>query len=144
MPRKPRAIAKTAAPKPGTEFATFIADLLAPLGAVQHGRFFSGYGFRLDGIQFAMILRDTLYLRSDDSLAAELAALGSKPFAYGSSRRMVTVASYYAVPEDRLDDADAVLGWARRAVAAAQGKPLRKKKAVKKNVAEKTATKRSK
>jgi DNA transformation protein and related proteins len=113
----------------GAEFAGFVADLLAPLGDVQHGRFFSGYGFRLDGVQFAMIIRDTLYLRSDDALAAELAALGSKPFAYGTSKRMVTVASYYAVPEDRLDDADQVLGWARRAVIAAQMKPLTKKRA---------------
>jgi len=113
------------------EFAGFVADLLAPLGTLQYGRFFSGYGFRLGGVQFAMIIRDTLYLRSDDALAAELAGLGAKPFAYGTSKRMVTVASYYAVPEDRLDDADQVLAWARRAVQAAQMKPLTKKRTAK-------------
>ena len=126
MSRK-AAAAPPEARSPGAEFANFVADLFAPLGAVQHGRFFSGYGFRLDGAQFAMILRDTLYLRSDDELAAELAALGSKPFAYGTSKRMVSVTSYYSVPEDRLDDADQVLDWARRAARAAVLKPLKKK-----------------
>ncbi len=88
---------------------------------------FSGHGFKLDGIQFAMILRDTLYLRVDEALAAELKAKGSKPFKYTTKVRSVTVASYYAVPEEYLDDADTVLEWARRAVATSKAKPLKKK-----------------
>jgi len=111
-----------------SEFATFVADIFAPLGPVQFGRFFSGHGFKLDGVQFAMIIRDTLYLRVDDALAAELAKLGSKPFKYSTSKRAVTVASYYSVPEDRLDEADIVLDWARRSVIAAKAKPKNIKK----------------
>ena len=113
---------------PEDEFATTVVDMLAPLGPVQMARMFSGRGFKLDGVQFAMVLRGELYLRVDDDLAAELSALGAKPFAYKTRLRTVTVASYYTVPEDRLDDTDIVLEWARRAVAAASRLPLAAKR----------------
>ncbi|HUA77964.1 MAG TPA: TfoX/Sxy family protein [Acetobacteraceae bacterium] len=113
--------------RPGDEFAAFVAEMFASLGAVQVGRLFSGHGFKLDGVQFAMILRGVLYLRADAELAAELSALGAEPFAYRTKLRTVTVGSYYAVPEDRLDEAETVLEWARRAVAAARANAARTK-----------------
>jgi len=113
---------------PNDEFAAFVADLFAPLGPVVSGRFFSGHGFKLDGAQFAMIIRGTLYLKVDDALAAELAALGAKPFKYSKKGGSTIVTSYYAVPEDRLDDADTVADWARRSVAAAKQKQRKKKR----------------
>jgi DNA transformation protein and related proteins len=121
MPAKPRE-------RPGDEFAAYVAEMLAPLGAVQSARLFSGHGFKLGGVQFAMIIRGALYLRADAALAEELAALGAKPFAYTTKLRTVTVASYYAVPEDRLDDSETLLAWARRAVAAARAKSSRRRK----------------
>jgi DNA transformation protein and related proteins len=108
------------AERPGDEFAAYVAEMLAPLGAVRAARLFSGHGFKLEGVQFAMIIRAVLYLRVDASLAEELSALGARPFVYRTKQRTVTVGSYYAVPEDRLDEAETVLGWARRAVTAAR------------------------
>lgn len=114
--------------RPGDEFAAYVADLLAPLGPVQAGRLFSGHGFKLDGVQFAMILRGTLYLRVDDALAEELSALGSQPFSYQTERHSMTIRSYYAVPPDRMDEADQLLAWARRALQAARVNPKRRRK----------------
>ncbi|HUC16922.1 MAG TPA: TfoX/Sxy family protein [Acetobacteraceae bacterium] len=111
--REPRA-------RPGDEFASYVAEMLAPLGAVRAARLFSGHGFKIDGVQFAMIIHGVLYLRVDASLADELSALGARPFSYRTTQRTVTVGSYYAVPEDRIDEAEIVLGWARRAVMAAR------------------------
>jgi DNA transformation protein and related proteins len=111
--------------RPGGEFATYVAELLAPLGAVRSARLFSGHGFKLDGIQFAMIIRGVLYLRVDAGLAEELSALGAEPFTYRTKQRAVTVGSYYAVPEDRLDEAEILLGWARRSVTAARANAKR-------------------
>lgn len=128
MRRQPRDPTLARLRRPGDEFATHIADMLAPLGPVQAGRLFSGHGFKLDGQQFAMILRGTLYLRVDDALAQELSALGSQPFSYETARHSMTVRSYYAVPPDRLDEPDQLLAWARRAIQAAQAKPTRRKK----------------
>jgi DNA transformation protein len=115
-------------PKHSRHFADFVFDLLAPLGPVQMSRLFSGHGFKLDGVNFAMLLRSTLFLRVDEALAADMDKAGAKPFRYSTSQRSVTVASYRGVPEDRLDDADTVLEWARRAVVAAKAAPKRKKK----------------
>jgi len=115
-------------PKHSQDFADFIADLLAPLGPVQMGRLFSGHGFKLDGVNFAMLLRSTLFLRVDESLAADMDKAGAKPFRYSTAKRSVTVASYRGVPEDRLDDPDTVVDWARRAVMAAKAAPKKKKR----------------
>ena len=115
-------------PKHGQEFADFIADILAPLGPVQKSRLFSGHGFKLDGVNFAMLLRSRLFLRADDALAADMAKVGSTPFRYSTSVRKVTVNSYWGVPEEMLDDADQVVEWARRAVAVAKTQPSKKKR----------------
>lgn len=128
MPRRARESPRIRPRRPGDEFASYVADMLAPLGPVQVGRLFSGHGFKLDGMQFAMILRGTLYLRVDDSLAEELSALGSQPFSYQTERHSMTIRSYYAVPPDRLDAPDQLLAWARRACQAALAKPNRRKK----------------
>lgn len=111
------------------ELVATVLDLLLPLGPVEAARLFGGVGLKLDGLQFAMAFRGTLYLRVDAALAAELKAKGSKPFKYTNSVRTVTVASYGSVPEEYLDDADQVLDWARRAVIAAHANPLKKKRA---------------
>jgi DNA transformation protein len=115
-------------PKHGQEFAEFIFDILAPLGPVQMGRLFSGHGFKLDGVNFAMLLRSTLFLRVDESLAADMDKAGAKPFRYSTAKRSVTVASYRGVPEEALDDSDTVVDWARRAVVAAKAAPKKKKR----------------
>ncbi|HEY1721655.1 MAG TPA: TfoX/Sxy family protein [Magnetospirillaceae bacterium] len=115
--------------RPGAEFAGFVADLFAPLGPVAVIRVFSGHGFKLDGFNFALILRGRLYLRADEALAADLKTRGSSPFKYSTSVRNVTVSSYWSVPEEYLDDADQILDWAKRAFMAAQMNPKKKKKA---------------
>jgi DNA transformation protein len=115
-------------PKHSQDFADFVFDILAPLGPVQMGRLFSGHGFKLDGVNFAMLLRSTLFLRVDEALAADMDKAGAKPFRYSTSVRKVTVASYRGVPEEMLDDADTVVDWARRAVIAAKANPSKTKK----------------
>lgn len=124
----PRRTSDRASPRrPGDEFVTYVADMLAPLGPVQVGRLFGGHGFKLDGVHFAMAFRGALYLRVDAELAAELSALGAQPFSYQRHERTVTLDGYFTVPPDRLDEADAVLAWARRAIQAAGAKARRKR-----------------
>lgn len=115
-------------PKHSLEYAEFIADILAPMGPVTMERMFSGQGFRLDGIHFAMLLRGTLFLRVDEALATEMDLAGAKPFRYSTSVRTVTVDSYRGVPEEMLDEPDQVVEWAKRAVIVARLNPPKKKK----------------
>ena len=92
----------------------------AGLGPVRRARFFGGEGFGLHGRQFAMLLKGTLYLRCDSALAAELEAAGSEPFRYRTRRGPVTVGAYWSAPAGALDDPEALLAWARKALAAAR------------------------
>lgn len=80
-------MARRAGERPGDELAAYVAEMFAPLGAVRAARLFGGHGLKLDGVQFAMIIRGVLYLRVDAALAQELAALGSYPFAYRTKVR---------------------------------------------------------
>lgn len=108
-------MAKTTPP----EFVRHLHEQLAPLGEVECRRFFSGWGFRRAGVQFAVVLRETLYIVVDDRLRQELVAIGSEPFSYTEKSGPVTVERFYAAPEDCLDDAEALIDWANRAIAAA-------------------------
>jgi DNA transformation protein len=97
----------------------FLLDLFAPFGPVTIRRMFSGYGISADGINFALALRGTIYLRADADSIARFEAEGSQPFAYQTKARSVTVASYWQLPERLFDDPDELAQWARVAHAAA-------------------------
>jgi DNA transformation protein and related proteins len=103
----------------GEQFAAYVVDLLAPLAELQMTRFFGGFALKSGAVQFAMIIKGRLYLRVDASLAASLAAAGSKPFTYATRRGTVTVGKYYDVSDDWLEDSNALTKWARHSIAAA-------------------------
>ena len=103
-----------------SRFAANVVDLLAPLGAIHHRRFFSGQGIVCGDVQFGMILQGVLYLRVDAELAARMQKRGAQPFVYGTRKRDVTVASYYSVPEECLDDEYTFVVWARQSLAIAR------------------------
>lgn len=102
------------------QFVAFVSDLLAPLGPLTAGRFFGGHAFKSDGVQFAMVMGNTLYLKVDDATRPAFRDAGSEAFSYATKKRRVMVESYYAAPETLLDDADELIAWARDAIAAAR------------------------
>ena len=102
-----------------SDFALFAADLLAPLGPVALKRMFGGAGFYLDGLMFAIVIDDTLYLCADDELRAAFTEEGTGPFTYTAKGREVAVRRFHEVPGRLLDDGDELLDWARKALRAA-------------------------
>jgi len=115
-----------------SEFVVYISDLLDPIGPLGAGKFFGGHAFKSGGIQFAMIMGDTLYLRVDDDLRLDFEDLGSEAFSYQGSRGRVQVKSYYSLPDGDVDDQDALLVWARRSILAAEKAHAKKSKKNKK------------
>lgn len=109
-------MAKTVPP----EFVSHLHEQLAPLGDIECRRFFGGWGFRSAGIQFAVVLRQSLYVVVDDTLRRDLIEVGSEAFSYDKKSGPVTVERFYSAPEDCLDDTEALLYWARRAIEAGQ------------------------
>ncbi|NVN86130.1 MAG: TfoX/Sxy family protein [Rhodopseudomonas sp.] len=120
----------------------FLIDLFAPFGPVTIRRMFSGFGVSADGVNFALVLRGTIYLRADPDSLARFEAEGATPFQYQTRAKTVTVASYWQLPERLYDDPDELAEWARAALQAAQRAALKKRGKAGKRTIKKAATKR--
>jgi DNA transformation protein len=100
------------------EFVEFIVEMLQLFAAVIAKPMFGGYGLYADGVMFALIADDTLYLKVDDVSKNDYIERGLEPFRYlknGSQCKM----SYYCAPDEVLEDMDLMYMWAQKAYDAA-------------------------
>ena len=88
-------------------------ELLAPLGVARAGRMFSGHGLYVDDLCIAWILRDTLYLKTDEAHRPAFEAAGSRPFTYDDKKGGVHVTSYWSAPDAAMESPAEMLPWAR-------------------------------
>jgi DNA transformation protein len=63
---------------------------------------------------FAILAKDTLYLKADEASARAFAAEGKGPFTSSPERAWRVALSNWEVPERLLDDPDELVIWARR------------------------------
>lgn len=96
-------------------YKDFLKDLLAGFGPVSIRNMFSGAGVYADGVMFAILAEDTLYLKADEFSARAFADEGKSPFTYRPKGRSPVAMSYWEVPERLLDDPEELVAWARRA-----------------------------
>jgi len=106
-------------------FVTFVLEQLDPLGPIVSKRMFGGVGLYAGDLFFALIAGDVLYLKADESTRDAREKAGARPFQPFPDRpkgkgRM----QYYSVPAAILEDAEALLAWAKAAVAIAAAKQL--------------------
>jgi DNA transformation protein len=101
------------------EFLDFIKEQLQDFGQVSVRRMFGGAGIFRDGLMFALIADETLYLKADAVSQSEFEALSLPPFTYGAKGGKRTVMAYWRAPEACLDDRDEMTEWARKAFGAA-------------------------
>ena len=99
-------------------FLAHVLDLLAPLGAVAARRMFGGYGLYCDGVFFAIVLDNTLYLKADERNRTEFERAGAEIFRYSRQGKRVSL-NFYRAPEEAMDAPRLMLPWARSALAAA-------------------------
>ncbi len=108
------------------EFVDWVLERLEPLGPLRSRAMFGGHGIWLEdplagegskGLFFALVAGGTLYVKADDANRAEFEEAGLEPFRPFPDRPVTM--SYYPVPEDAMEDAEALLAWANRGVAAA-------------------------
>lgn len=98
-------------------FETFVIDQLSQLGEVLPRKMFGGVGLYCDGLFFALIARDELYLKVDDQTRPFFEAAGSTAFRPYADRPGTM--QYYSVPIAVLESAPELAEWARRALGAA-------------------------
>ncbi|MDB5423354.1 MAG: hypothetical protein JWQ29_770 [Phenylobacterium sp.] len=101
----------------------FAADLFADLGGVSVRRMFGGAGVYAEGVMFALIDGDVIYLKADEALKRDLGREGSGPWIYtaakGPRAGVPGETDYWSLPEAALDDPESACAWARRALAVA-------------------------
>ncbi|MBX2830055.1 MAG: TfoX/Sxy family protein [Rhodospirillales bacterium] len=114
-------------------FVLTVSEFLAPLGQIRPRRMFGGFGLYCDGVFFAIISDDVLYLKGDEQIKAAYDANGMTPFVVSSGRAQTL--SYFEVPGEWLDDPDQLmafgliaLGAARRAQAIKDAKKHNRKR----------------
>lgn len=98
----------------------FLQELFAEFGPVTVRRMFSGYGVSVEGTNFALVLRGSVYFRVDDQNRPQFEDAGSKPFQYDARGKVVTVGSYWQLPDRLYDDPEELAQWARGSLAAAE------------------------
>ena len=117
---------------PSEDFKAFIADQLAGFGPVSIRNMFGGAGIYADGVMFAILTDDTLYLKADETTAPGFEAEGMGPFEYTKGEKTIAM-SYWEVPPRLLEEPDELAAWSREAhrIACVGKKPSPKKRKAK-------------
>ena len=139
-------------------FHEYVKELFAGVGTVQIRRMFGGAGGYADGVMFLLLGNDTIHIKTDDALKAELREEGSGPFEWtpqnGPRAGEKIDLGYWRLPDSALDDPDEAAIWGRKALkiakAKAAAKPQKKAKSAtapapkKAKTAKKTLAKKAK
>jgi len=111
-----------------SEYVNYLQELFQGLGAVAARKMFGGYGLYYDGIMFALVADEQLYLKADNSIEQHFSRLELPQFEYQKGDKVVKM-SYYLAPAEIFEDPDQATLWGRRSfeVAKRHYKPKKKK-----------------
>lgn len=105
--------------KPVTDpFTLHACELLSSAGHCEAKRMFGGWGIAVEGMNIAIIIGDTLYLKSNPETEPRWLAAGGRPFTYEAKGRTVKV-QYHTPPDEALESPALMAPWARLAMEAA-------------------------
>ncbi|WP_421864838.1 TfoX/Sxy family protein [Motiliproteus sp.] len=96
------------------EFVSHLLDLMQVLGPVEARRMFGGYGIFLQGLMFALVDGQDLYLKVDDQTRADYEAQGLEPFRYFRAGKPCAL-NYYQAPESVIEEQALMRLWGSRA-----------------------------
>ena len=105
-------------PRP-SEFVSHVVETMRAFGPVTTRAMFGGWGIYHEGAFFALIMEDALYFKGDDENRAEYERAGLAQAIYRSRIGETIAMSYYAAPEEALEDPQVMARWARLGYAAA-------------------------
>jgi DNA transformation protein len=104
--------------KMSDDFVDYVIELLGPFGTVAARRMFGGHGVYLDGLMFAIVSEDALYLKADEMNRIEFEQAGCEPLSYARKGKRATL-GFFRAPGDAMESPELMLPWARTAYAAA-------------------------
>ena len=126
--------------------ADAIAEMFSAYGPISLKRMFSGYGLYSEGVCFCLVLRGgEFYFKADETNIPRFEADRCKPFSYSQrkSGKVVTVNSFWRMPDRLYDDPEELADWTRQAVAVAHRLQMKKTSRKKKPAAKKVAAKKT-
>ncbi len=94
---------------------------MAPVGTVTSKRLFGGAALYLDGLAFAILAFDALWLKADAESAADWG--DAERFSVTRENGKVQSLNYRRAPDETHDDADALRRWGLLAIEAARRAP---------------------
>ncbi|MDZ7839655.1 MAG: TfoX/Sxy family protein [Gammaproteobacteria bacterium] len=95
-------------------FVEHLHEVFSEFGRIDARRMFGGHGIFHDGLMFALVADDTLYLKADDESAYSFETRGLARFQYNKGGGVLSM-SYFEAPEEIYDDPAEAVIWARRA-----------------------------
>src|SRR5688572_8045282 len=107
-----------------SENREFVLEQLGRVAPVTARAMFGGVGIYSDGLFFALMDNDTLYLKVDDGNRGDFERVEMGPFMpFGDDQHVM---QYYELPAELLEDAEALRPWVDGALAVARRARKRK------------------
>lgn len=101
-----------------SEFVDSLHDVFTRFGTISTRRMFGGHGVYHEGLMFALVADDCIYLKVDKETSEHFEARHLEPFYYDRKGKAIKM-SYRAAPEEIFEDPDIAEVWAKRAYQAA-------------------------
>jgi len=109
------------------EFIEYLLELLHDMGAIEARPMFGGYGLFYDGLMFALIADEVLYLKTDEINRIDFENRDLRAFSYERKGKEILL-SYNEAPGEVLDEPDEMCIWARNSIDAAKRSAAKKYK----------------
>ena len=122
----------------------FVRELFSQFRPVTIKRMFGGAGIYAEGLMFALVFDDAIYLRVDAASIPDFERAGSAPFVYPLAKNHVgrPSRSFWRLPEPLYDDPDELAVWAGRALAIAEHRKVAPRGPIRKEPSSKNPARR--
>jgi DNA transformation protein len=98
-------------------FHAYVEDLFGKFGRIRIRKMFGGAGVYAGEDMFALLDKDRIYIKADDTLKADLEAEGGEPFEWTNPKTGKTIEmSYVSLPVNTVEDQDEASAWAEKAL----------------------------
>ena len=106
-------------------YLEFLLEQLAPLGDISSRAMFGGHCLYCDGVVFALVANNALFLKTDDANRPAFEARDLRPFRPFEGQDVSM--SYYEAPPEIFEDSDAMREWCGGSVEAGRRAQAKKK-----------------
>lgn len=106
-----------------SEFAEYVKECFCDLeqmysDEIHYRKMFGGYGIYLQGVMFALIADEQLYLKVDEQNLVYFNELNLPAFQFPRGNKLISM-SYHLAPDGVFEDSEQAGIWGQRAYAAA-------------------------